>query len=116
RALRTLKALQAEQAARPAAVSTPQPTIEPVRAHTYRIEVVPGQDPGEDRPAPPIEPERRRNPGESEPAPAVNEPAQHCRGPAPAPASKPVPLPALTLARLQRSPQPNEPRQTIASD
>jgi hypothetical protein len=68
RTLRTLKALQAEQAARPEPAVAPAP-----RALPEPREV-------------PIEPERRRNPCDSEPAP---EPAPHSGRPAHAPGAKP---------------------------
>jgi hypothetical protein len=112
RALRTLKALQAEQAAMPAAVPAPQPMLESQAACTGCIELAPDQEAGDDH-VNPIEPEGRGNPGESEPAPAVNKPAQH-PGPVQAPASEPDPLPAVALARLQRGPQPNEPAENEA--
>jgi hypothetical protein len=98
RALRTLKALQAEQAATPPAVPTPQLTIEPEPARTGCIDVAPEPEAAEAQPhAQPIEPESRTNPGESEPAPAADQPAPH-PGPPHAPASEPDPLLAVALA------------------
>ena len=103
RALRTLKALQAEAASRPHAMREVAPAL-PREPQTHAGGAL----------EKPVEPESRGNPGESEPAPAASEPAQHGGEPAPAPASEPDPVPALALARLQRSPQPNEPRLGLA--
>jgi hypothetical protein len=99
RSLRALKALQAE--ARAAAVELPaaRATIEQSAAPAS-IELAPDQGARKGHPhAQPIEPEGRGNPGQSDPATAVSEPA---------------PVPALALARLQRSPQPDEPRLGLA--
>jgi hypothetical protein len=115
RALRTLKALQAEQAAMPRpAVPMPQLMIEPKRGCACSMELAPEQE-AEDQPhAKPIEPEVLGNPGESEPVPPANEPAQHPRA-AHAAASEPDPLPAASLARLQRGAEPNEPAEDEAA-
>jgi hypothetical protein len=114
RALRTLKALQAEQAATPAAVPTPQLILEPEAAPTGTIGMTLEHEAGESPlHVDPIEPEGGGNPGESEPAPPANEPAQR-PGTANAPASEPGPLPAVAPACLQRGPQPNEPRLELA--
>jgi hypothetical protein len=97
RALRTLKALQAEAHA--------GEVREPKRGCACSMELAPDQE-AEDQPhGNPIEPEGRANPGESEPAPAAIEPAQPPGRPAPAPASEPDPLPVA----LARCPQPDEP-------
>jgi hypothetical protein len=70
RSLRTLKALQAEQA-------RPEPALAPApRALPEPREM-------------PIEPKRRRNPCHSEPAPVAPEPAPHPGRPAHAPGAKP---------------------------
>jgi hypothetical protein len=115
RALRTLKALQAEQKAARSAVPTRQLMFEPQDGRTRCIEVAPDQEAGDARPhAQPIEPEGHGSPGESEPAAAVSEPVQCSRGPARAAASEPAPVPAVALARLQCSPPPYEPRLGLA--
>jgi hypothetical protein len=78
RALRTLKALQAEQAATTPepVVPVPQPMLEPMRERTGRTETVPDREASNaQRHAKPIEAESRGDPDESEPAPAANEPA-----------------------------------------
>jgi hypothetical protein len=90
RALRTLKALQAEQAARQEPAVAAQPPALPKPREL------------------PIEPERRGILRESEPALAANEPARH-PGEAYAPGREPEPVPGVALARRQRCPQPNEP-------
>jgi hypothetical protein len=114
RALRTLKALQAEQKAARAAVPTRRLISEPQDGRTRCIEVAPDQEAGDARPhAQPSEPEGHGNPGESEPAAAACEPVQHPRV-AHAAAGEPAPVPAVALASLQRSPQPNEPRRGLA--
>jgi hypothetical protein len=71
RTLRTLKALQAEQAARPEPAVAPAPRALP--------------EPREM----PTEPESLGNPRDSEPAPAAHEPARHPGRPAYAPDAKP---------------------------
>jgi hypothetical protein len=115
RALRTLKALQAEQdAARRAAEPASVLMFEPKGAYTGSIEIAPDQEAGEDQPhADPIEPEGGGNPDESKPAAAASEPSPHPRGPA-HPTSEPCRVPAVALARLQHGPQPNEPAENEA--
>jgi hypothetical protein len=86
RSLRTLKALQAEQAATPLRAkeaSAPVLMFEPRRGRAgTSIEQVPQ---GKARPAArekhPIEPEARANPGESEPAPPADDPEAPAAGP-----------------------------------
>jgi hypothetical protein len=105
RALRTLKALQAEEAAPQAAarpgmqapaVSTRQLTIEPNAGRSGCIESAQGPPRRN-----PIEPESHGNPGksEAEPEPARNPGVAH------APASEPQPSPLHACSAL-----PNEPR------
>ena len=107
RALRTLKALQAEAHA--------GEVREPKRGCACSMELAPDQD-AEDQPdANPIEPEGRANPGESEPAPAANEPAQPPGRPAPAPASEPDPLPVVALARCLQPDEPTEGEAAVGS-
>jgi hypothetical protein len=96
RELRTLKALQAEQAARQQPAVAPEPRLLPEPREL------------------PIEPERRGSLGESEPALAANEPARHPGEPAHAPGREPDPAPGIALARRQRCPQPNEPEDEAA--
>jgi hypothetical protein len=92
RALRLLKALQAERTARP------EPTV--------ALEPPALPEPHE----PPIEPEGRGDPSDSEPTSATNELARHPGEPAHAPGREPDPVPGVALARRQRCPQPSEPK------
>ncbi|MGH6887351.1 MAG: hypothetical protein ACREGK_14900 [Geminicoccales bacterium] len=115
RALRTLKALQAEQAATTsAAVLTPQRNIAPNGEGACSMELAPHQEAGGEQHANPIEPECRGNPGEFEPVLAVDEPAQHPKGPTYVAPRKVEALSAVALARSQRGPQPNEPSLGLA--
>jgi hypothetical protein len=118
RALRTLKALQAEQSTparavetEPAAVLLLQPKGRRAGAATLRAQ----EGAGEVQPrALPIEPEARAKPGESAPAlPPAPELEQPPAGPARARTNEPE-SPALALAHLRRGPQPNEPGPALA--
>jgi hypothetical protein len=104
RALRTLKALQAEAAARPARAAEPAPVLifEPKRGRAGAAALHPAdQRAGEVQPRGyPIEPEARGkpgDPGESEPVPSADE-----AGPPPGPArarTNPSRRPAARVAR-----------------
>jgi len=112
RALRTLKALQAEQAATPPP-AVPQLTIETKRRYACSRELARKQEAGEEH-ANPIEPESRGNPGESErPLPASEPAPHHPRGPH-APTSGPE-LPAAAPARRQLDPRPGVPAKEEAA-
>jgi hypothetical protein len=114
RALRTLKALQAERAAIAPATPAPQLMIEPP-ARTGCIGTVHGQEAAEAQPSGnPVEPESRGNLRESEPAPAASEPARRPEEPH-APVSEPAALPAVAPALLRRDPGPDEPEKGDAA-
>ncbi|MGH6898617.1 MAG: hypothetical protein ACREJ5_19025 [Geminicoccaceae bacterium] len=122
RALRMLKALQAEQKATPmrAAAAEPAPVLmfEPGRGRAGAgIEIAPDQGAAQIAPREqPIEPEARGNSGESEPAPPAdqpdqlparpararpNQPEQSRAGPTHARPNGPEPVPAVLPAHLE---------------
>jgi hypothetical protein len=95
RALRTLKALQAEAASRPHEMRDVAPALLPEPQTHASV--------GREKP---IEPKERGNPGVSEPAPAASEPAQRPSEPVLAAAGEPDPAAVPALARRSQSNEP----------